>query len=260
MARRLPFLLISRWDLTKEDGMKARLSKATAILALAGLFIMAGPQHHTIAGDWETSVEEILERYIEVIGGREAIEKLTTRVCIGQEVTDLSSREQPIFESHYFEAYAKNFQNCYFEEWTDAGIFQHGFDGEQGWAKDRCGVRDDEHFGKRRFCWLLQPQNALVLKDYFPNLVLVGTRTVRGIEVYALESPAIHRPLFFDIESGLLVGFGYNWEIHDYREVDGVLFPHLVHMSRKGGSTVYKFTEVRHNEVIDDSLFAMPTR
>jgi hypothetical protein len=238
--------------------MKARLSKITVILTLISLFIMAGPQNHAIAGDWDATVEEIVERYIEAIGGREAIEKLTTRVCIGTEITDLTSREKPIYESLPFEAYTKTHRKFYFETWSDTEIYRRGYDGKDSWIKDKCGVRHSDYVGKDRVAWLLNPHNALMIEEYFPNLEVKDTARVRGMIVYTLESPEFHRPLFFDTKTGLLVGFGHNWEIHDYREVDGVLFPHRVHMSRKGGSTVYEFTEVRHNEAIDDSLFTMP--
>lgn len=204
------------------------------------------------------TVEEILERYVNAVGGREALEQFSTRVCIGKQITDLTSRQQPIYESHYFEAYAKIPMSYYTEEWSDAGIYRRGYDGQVGWIKDKCGVKRDESAGKRRFDWLLNPQNALCIEDYFPNLVLEDTQQVRGHTVYVLKSPELHRPLFFDTTTGLLIGFGHNWEIHDYREVDGVLFPHRVHLSRKGGSTVYEFEQVEHNTKIDDSLFSMP--
>ncbi|MBU1706368.1 hypothetical protein KKB28_00460, partial [bacterium] len=38
------------------------------------------------------TLEQVLERFIEAMGGREAIEKLTTRMCTGQLTTDFSSR------------------------------------------------------------------------------------------------------------------------------------------------------------------------
>jgi hypothetical protein len=105
---------------------------------------------------------------------------------------------------------------------------------------------------------LLNPQNALRIEDYWPDLKYDGTEQVRGMTVHVVNAPTIHRPMLFDSATGLLVGFGHNFEIDDYREVDGVMVPHRVMMSRKGGSTTYEFDEVRHNEAIGDTLFAMP--
>jgi hypothetical protein len=237
--------------------MKARFTTGAAIVVMIFGLALICRQNPVSAEDTPT-VEQILERYIEAVGGRAALEKLETRICVGKVITDLSSREQPIYESHHFKAVSKIPGSCYTEEWSDAGIYIEGYDGNTGWAKDRCGVRVDERIGKWRLNWLLNPQNALRVEEYYPDLEIKGTARVRDMVVYSLESPALHRPLFFDTATGLLIGFGYNWEIHDYREVDGVLFPHRVIESRKGGSTTYEFDEVRHNEPVNDSIFVMP--
>ncbi len=228
----------------------------TALLVVS--VIPAVAQQLAGGAQQQPSVQEILDRYIVAVGGREALEKLSTRVIVGKEVTDLTSREHSIYEAHYFEAYSKMPASYYTEEWTDAGNHVRAFDGIVGWTRDKCGVQQDEKAGKRRLDWLLNPQFALVIEKYFPDLKLTGAEQVRGHTVYALESPALHRPLFFDTATGLLIGFGHNWEIHDYREVDGILFPHRVHLSRKGGSTVYEFEQVTHNVEIGDSLLMVP--
>lgn len=227
------------------------------LMALSVTVIIVAQESGRVSEDLPT-VDNILERYIDAVGTRQALEKLVTRVCTGKEITDLTSRQQPIYESHYFKAYAMIPMSYYTEEWTDAGIYRRGYDGQIGWIKDKCGVIPDESAGKRRLDWLLNPQNALRIEEYFPSLTLEGTQHVRGHAVYVLKSPELHRPLFFDTTTGLLIGFGHNWEIHDYIEVDGVLFPHKVHLSRKGGSTVYEFEQVEHNVEVDSSMFAMP--
>lgn len=218
--------------------------------------IAGAPLERTSA---ETSqVQQILERYIAAIGGREAIQLLTSRVCIGKEVTDLTSREKPVYESVHFEAYSRIPDNYRTESWSDAGTHQRGFDGVTGWKKDRCGVVADSTAKSRRLDWLLNPHNALIIENYFPDLVYEGYDHILNRAVHILSSPAIHRPLFFDAETGLLIGFGYNWLIHDYRRVDGILFPHRIHLSRKGGSTEYIFDSVEHNIEFDDAVFAIP--
>lgn len=237
--------------------MRARFTIGAAIVVVI-LGLTPISLQNSAAAENIPTVEQILERYVEAVGGREALEKLETRVCVGKAITDLLSREQPIYESHYFKAVSKIPDCCHTEEWTDGGIYVEGYDGTIGWAKDRCGVREDERIGKWRLNWALNPQFALRIEQYYPDLELTGTIPVRDMVVYSLESPALHRPLYFDTATGLLVGFGYNYEIHDYREVDGVLIPHRLIESRKGGSTLYEFDEVRHNEPVDDSIFVMP--
>lgn len=246
--------------------MKARLNSGTRWLTAAGVtatFIISGllvPAGllNRVSAEEQPSVESILAHYTEAVGGCEALEKLTTRICKGKEITDLPSRQQPIYESHYFEAYTKIPRSCFTAIWSDAEIYRRGYDGNVGWIKDKCGVRHDDHAGKSRLEWLLNPQFALQIEDYFPGLILTGIEWVRGMRVYVLESPESPRPLSFDTQTGLLIGFGHNWEIHDYREIDGVLFPHRVVESRKGGSTTYEFIDVSHNEDISDSVFLIP--
>ncbi len=205
-----------------------------------------------------TTAGDVLERYIDAIGGRAALEKLTTRAVTGKETTDLKSREWPSYEVNWFKGYARTPNSCYLCTGAYGLTHADGFDGKVGWSKDECGVKVNDQIGKDRLAWLLNPQNALRIEDYWPNLTYDGTQQVRGMTVYVLNSPEIHRPMFFDSATGLLVGFGHNFEIHDYREVDGVMFPHRIVLSRKGGSTTYEFDEVRHNAEISDTLFAMP--
>lgn len=235
----------------------AAVAGATLFLTLTGHEVPNNQLNTAVAGDIP-KVDDILNRYIEAVGGREALQRLTTRVCIGREITDLSSREHPIYERFHFEAYSKIPSNYYTKTWTDAGNYVRAFDGTTGWIKDRCGMHSDERANSDRLDWLLNPQFALRVKEYYRDLTLEGTQKVRGYTVYVLESPSVHRPLFFDTASGLLIGFGHNWEIHDYREVDGILYPRRIHISRKGGSTVYEFDRVEHNVPIADSLFAVP--
>ena len=42
--------------------------------------------------------------------------------------------------------------------------------------------------------------------------------------------------MYFVVETGLLIWFGNRWAVEDYREIDGVLFPHKLIAGRKGGS------------------------
>jgi len=235
--------------------MKAGIRNSTTLIISVCICILSTP---VLAVDIP-GVDQILDRYIEEIGGRDAIEKLECRICIGKETTDLTSRDKPIYEALPFESYSRIPDHLYMETWSDTEIYRRGYDGKDSWVRDKCGVKRIDYIGKDRMAWLLNPHNALVIEDYFPDLEVVGTEWVRGKEVYFLESPELHRPLYFDIESGLLIGFGHNWEIHDYRETDGVLFPHRIHISRKGGSTVFEFDKIIHNQPIPDSLFAIPS-
>jgi len=207
-----------------------------------------------------STLEQVLERYIRAVGGRVAIEKLTTRVCTGRLIHDLHWR-QPPYEVVPFEGYAKNPDKLFVIEQTSGGIHREGCDGKTGWRQNADSIEQENQPKRSKFAWLLNPQNALRLSDYFPGMVLKGRESLEGRAVYVVEPTGLneaHCALYFDIKTGLLIRIGYYWELQDYREVDGVKFPFRIAMSRKGGSSTYVFDEVKHNVPVDDALFTAP--
>ncbi len=211
--------------------------------------------------DNQAEVSQILNRYIEALGGQKAIAKLTTRVCKGTETTDMTSRQEPVYEMHPLEAYAEAPGHYYYVLLTDSGGERHGYDGKTCWIKDRCGVSEEEYTRNLKLAFFLNPQGPLQITEYFPDLKLKGRQELNGRQVDVLtpmNMKEAHYSLYFDVESGLLVRVGYYWDILDYRAIDNVLIPHKITCSRKGGSTTYEFKEIKHNVEVDDSLFATP--
>ncbi len=210
----------------------------------------------------DISVDEILDRYVAAVGGEDALKKLTTRECMGKVTTDLTSRNLPVYESKLFRASAKLPGKCLFEELIDGPSARRGSDGLIHWRVDQCGIKSVDN-GNLKLDFLTDPQGALRIREYFPNLTLKGTWEVNGKTTYQLE-PSDLKPeyysLYFDVETGLLLSIGYHWFVEDYREVDGVLFPHKIATGRKGGSTIFEISSVKHNVAMDDAIFAMPTQ
>jgi hypothetical protein len=206
-------------------------------------------------------VDAILTRYVQALGGEEAIRALTSRMAAGQQITDFSSREHPTYESLYFEARSQASGSYHCQVWSDQGDYQEGFDGTNGWAIDRCGVRDDDRTGRDKLAFLINPQGALQIESYFPGLTFAGVEEIDGIAVAVLipdTLPEAHYSLYFSRMSGLLVRIGYYWTLEDYREVDNVMVPSRIVASRKGGSTTYELASISHNIEFDDSTFRAP--
>ncbi|MCP4580198.1 MAG: hypothetical protein GY839_01175 [candidate division Zixibacteria bacterium] len=240
------------------------LKRSLLFLAILLIMILVIPQ---IAQPTETpddskaDVDIILERYIKAIGGRAAIEKFTTLICRAKVITDLRSRQLPVYEEHTIKTYSMIPDSYYLLSQSYTGRERWGYYGDSGWHEDKCGTRIDNQTGWSKLAWLVNPQNALKIKEYFPNLVLGGQKQVDDKTAYYLISTdrdEAHYGLYFDVNTGLLIRIGYYWDLADYKEIDGVLFPHRISTSRKGGSTTYTFEEVTHNEPIDDSKFVMP--
>jgi len=221
----------------------------------------------SVAGKPVASFEElptldwIIECYIQALGGRTAIEKLSTRSCKGRLIHDLTSRTPPVHEVALIEAVAKVPDKWLFMVCNSGETARNGFDGQGSWRQDADCIELDQRLARSKLAYLLNPQGVLHMQDYFPGMVLRSKEIQRGCEVYAVESTGkdkAHYMLYFNVKTGLLTGMGYYWELKDYHNVDGVKFPFRIEMSRKGGSSTYIFDKMTHNVSVDDATFVMP--
>jgi caffeoyl-CoA O-methyltransferase len=225
---------------------------------IAGL---EGSGHSTeIFSDTLPAVDEILEKYIQALGDRQAIEKLETRVCRGRFIHDLNWKT-PSHEEVSFEAYFHVPDKWMYSETSTEGILREGCDGKTLWTQKNNDIEllTDRKWTKLSF--LLDPQGSLHIQNYFHGLVVKGKESVSGRTVYVVQPESLsaaHYSLYFDAETGLLNRIGYYDELSDYRDVDGVQVPFRMAKSRKGGSSTYVFDEVIHNVPIDGSLFSPP--
>lgn len=206
------------------------------------------------------SADEVIERYIEAVGGQEAIEKLTTRTITGHLVDDLSWHE-PQVESLAFEYQAGPGDRFVCRMTGREGTTFEGFDGAEGWNLDHDGnLKPNPDAGRSKQAWFANPHHALRIREYFPNPRLAGTREIEGRTCYAVRCD--HRveyfTLYFDAETYLLAAIGYHNWVEDYREVDGVLLPHRIVFGRKGGSSTFYFDAIEHNQPLDDAIFSPP--
>ncbi|UCC39326.1 MAG: class I SAM-dependent methyltransferase [Candidatus Aminicenantes bacterium] len=207
---------------------------------------------HTL--DW------ILDRYIYTLGGRAAIEKLTTRVCTGRFVNDLSLTDPPL-QTHPLKAYAKIPDKWVMILQVSRGTEQNGFDGTVGWTQNPDRIERNNGMSRSWLGYILNPQGALRMLDYFPGMTLEAKDTLRGNAVYVVKTSSQSRTknrLYFDAKTGLLTQIGLAWELQNYREVDGIKFPFRIATSRKGGETYFAFDKIEHNTPIGDARFAVP--
>ncbi len=250
------------WD----QGLACKSPPAAAAVGKQGLSHKSPPSavvtEGTVSESGETcTVEWVLNRYLEALGGRGAIEALSTRVSRGLMINDLSSRTPPVYEKLRIEAFGKHPGRLLVVKNKEGKLYREGFDGKTTWEQrvDRIGVKEKPIWPKE--AWLFDPRGALRMEDYFPGLKAGGREEFWGVEYYVLvpeELDEAHYKLFFDVESGLLARIGYYWELHDYRVVDGVKVPFRIDMSRKGGKSSYVFEEISHNVPLDDAIFSMP--
>ena len=202
------------------------------------------------------ALDLVLERYIQALGGRDAIEKLKTRVGSGWLVDDLSWADPPL-QRHPLKALAEVPDKWVMVLEVPKGTEQNGFDGQMGWKLNPDRIERDDRMSRSWLGYLLNPQGPLRLQDYFPELTLETREVLSGRSVYAVKNKT-EKILYFDVETGLLSWISNAWELRDYREVDGVRFPFRIATSRKGGETYFAFDTLDHNVAIDEKQFAIP--
>jgi len=205
-----------------------------------------------------TTLEDVLERALEAAGGRGSLNVLSTRVMRCRIVTDLAW-DPPVHEVETLTVYSKHPDRYLIVHRSDEGTSLEGCDGTTCWKRGSDAVARVVDPPEPRSRWLTDPRFAARLDEHFPGLRLIGIDYLPEGRSYvaAYDDVETHR-LSFDSESGLLVRLGFNRELRDYREFDGVLLPARVAYSRKGGSSVYYVESVDHNVPLDDALFAFP--
>ena len=239
-----------------KTGSISRLAASILLIAAVATPLTA---QETKDADLPT-VDQILDRYIAVVGGREAIEKLETRVC-KLEVTHDLSRTDPKIQVISMESFAKYPYLVLWKEHTPAGIRMEGYDGKNFWHSEGEETVVSENPISLKLRFVYDTKGPLNIKYYFPNLSVQSIETVDDRKCYMLQPKDMkeaHFALYFDIESGFLTHIGYYWNIEDYREVDGIKVPFKITMSRKGGSSTFTFESIEHNVALEDKLFSAP--
>jgi hypothetical protein len=216
-------------------------------------------------------VEQIFDRYIQALGGKAALDKLTTRVIKAAEVSADGSTST-------VELYAKA-PNKLLSITTASppakSVYVQGFTGESAWGQFNNGrvsdlsgldlvqaTRDAEfHKGLSYF------------RTEYSQITLKGRERIGEREVYVVQgmnSDDFREWLFFDTQTGLLVRrYGelktvlgrmpFQADYEDYREVDGVKLPFTTRWSLPGNGWVDKYLGVKQNLPIDDAKFVKPS-
>ena len=206
------------------------------------------------------TVDSVIQRYLESVGGREALERLTSRVCRGR-LEQFLVNEDPQRREWPLQALAQAPHRWIAELKLEAGEEKEGFDGKNGWKLDGAGLRYDSRLEKSLFGAWIRPDGPLALKEWSTGMVMnrmerQGDRHV----VILLRKGAADRSktLTFDMDTGWLIGIDTHVFLKDYRQIDGIWLPYRFEISRKGGYTAYIFEEVEHDMEIDPARVRLP--
>ena len=212
------------------------------------------------------TVDQVLDKYVQALGGKASIEKLTSRVSKG-------TFEAPGIEGSV-EIYAKApNKTASMVDVPAFGQVRQAFDGSVGWVDNpQAGLREmsgQELSTTKRGAEFYQ---VIKLQQLYPKMTLKGAQKLGAREAYMIEADpgdGSLRRMYFDTQTGLLVRSEierdtpqgratFDSELEDYKEVDGVKVPFTLRQSTPTLSFVIKLTEVRHNVPIDEARFAKP--
>jgi hypothetical protein len=221
----------------------------------------------------------VLSKYVQALGGQQALQNAKTRVMTGTVTNrDLTTANVTITEKNTGEARIElaTQPNPTIRATNGTAAWQIGGGGGGGFggganARDITGFQVQQGF---RLADFALPLN---LKQRYQNLsVKPAYETIDGKQAVVLTGnpyPNVTEDLAFDRDSGLLVrrtvtsgstgGFGImalgeQIDYSDYRDVSGVKVPFSVKHSSWNAVATEKFTDVKINAPVNDSVFAKP--
>ena len=222
------------------------------------------------------TVDQVLSKYVQALGGQQALQNAKTRVMTGTVTNrDLTTANVTVTEKSTGEARIEiaTQPNPTIRATNGTGAWQVGGGGFGGGAnaRDITGFQVQQGF---RLADFALPLN---LKQRYQNLsVKPAYETIEGKQAVVLTGnpyPNVTEDLAFDRDSGLLLrrtvtsgsttGFGImalgeQIDYSDYRDVSGVKVPFTVKHSTWNAVTTEKFADVKINAPVDDSVFAKP--
>ena len=205
------------------------------------------------------SVKQILDRYVQAIGGGDALTKITSRAVKGSRI---GADGVLVPEEVYQKAPDKlltitSYPNV---------VFSNGYNGTSAWghsSREGPTPLPDQFIAQLKRDAVFYKE--LKTQELYSSLTFVG----RDADAYVIRATPVDGPvekLFFDVRSGLLVRrytesdtplgkLPLQVDYEDYRDVDGVKQPFLIHWSFPGRVWGRKIDEIKQNVPLDDAKF-----
>jgi len=214
--------------------------------------------HSTRSHQSMPTVDQILDKYVQAIGGEAAYRKLTTYVGKGT----FEIQGAGIVGSIEYEAMAPNKARVILRGETKNGDrvdIWSGFDGAVGWDFNSTSGGYSELSGKELAARRRETEfyREIKRKELYPKMALKEEQKVGARAVYVIEAtPAEGDPenWYFDAETGLLIRIDEAY-YDDYREVNGVKLAFTYRTTSASGMFIARLDEVRFNIPIDEARF-----
>jgi photosynthetic reaction center cytochrome c subunit len=225
----------------------------------------ADAQEKDAKGSSAPAPDQLLDKYVQALGGASAIDRISTRIMKG--TIEFGGKSFPI--DIYCKAPDARVSFTHMPE----GDSVTAFNGHEGWLGmparpiremrgsdlDGASIDADVHL-------------ATHLREMFTRMRLGGTEKVGEHDTYEVMGDREGKPpmrLYFDQQSGLLlrlVRYGdtaLGWlptqiDYADYREANGIKVPYRWTLARPSGRCTIQVNELQQNLPVDDAKFAKP--
>jgi len=219
-----------------------------------------GPQRPT------ETVDQVLDKYLQALGGREALATLKTRTRKGT-VTNRGHQTATVTIEDTAAGQVRTSIDGQPAPATRA------FDGKAAWGQTGTRVRDFEGVESTNISLAADLALPTGIKDAYNALAVQNYGRIAGHQVITMQgrrSGGVTEQLLFDRESGLLARriirlktpmgeLPVQIDYSDYRPVGGVQTPFEMHITDWESVSAMKFSEVVFNQPVDAARFARPT-
>ena len=214
------------------------------------------------------TIDAVLNGYVNAIGGKEAQEKLKSRVIKGK--VELSGAESWGQFAIYAKAPNKSLTVMNLDP---MGQVKHGYDGCTVWSVgDAIGSQKLTGAALSVFSAVADFHREIKLGELYPGIRLMGRVKEKDREFYLVEGyPTFGSAevMYFEVQSGLLTGrdltqqtprgpIKVEMRYSDWREVDGVKLPFKITQTMPNLKFIFTVREIKHNLPLDDQLFEKP--
>lgn len=221
------------------------------------------------------TADQVVDKHIVALGGREALSKITSRKATG--TMTISTPGGDLTGPVEMTAKMPNKMRASIRMdlaalgATGEMLIDQGFDGTSGWMSNSMQgdtpMTGDQLEGARNAYF---PTPLLNYKDHGVTVALEPNQKVNDRDAYVLLVTSKSGPatrMFFDAESFLIVRTVSKQvspqageveqvsEATDYRTVDGVKIAFTIYQSTAGQNVTMKFSKIENNVAVDDAVF-----
>jgi hypothetical protein len=212
------------------------------------------------------TIDQVLDAYLQALGGRAAVEKVTSRVMRGS-VTDRAGQASPILVEEKAPRMVRQSIDSKPapSTWASDGAAAWAQEGSNTWVLSTALELQDVS----RLADLTLP---LSLKERYQNLQVTRYARLDGREMIIVtgrSAPTVTEQFYFDRQTGLLArrvigtrtfygNLPEQIDYSDYRDVSGVKTPFQIRRATWESVLNAKFADVKVNVPVDAARFAKP--